>query len=62
MLLPNVNYIDPDNYTAAFAQTEGSKGMGINFSNREWDDLFDTERQNTDVSIREAALEQIREL
>ncbi|GAH89100.1 unnamed protein product, partial [marine sediment metagenome] len=26
------DYIDPDNYTAAFAGTAGSKGIGINFS------------------------------
>ena len=34
------DYMDPDDYTAAFAGTTGSAGMGIYFSNKEWDDLF----------------------
>ena len=28
------DYVDPDNYTAAFAGTSGSKGKGIYFSNQ----------------------------
>jgi peptide/nickel transport system substrate-binding protein len=31
------DYIDPDNYTAAFAGTEGSRGNGIYFSDKVWD-------------------------
>jgi peptide/nickel transport system substrate-binding protein len=31
------DYIDPDNYTAAFAGTAGSRGLGIYFSDPEWD-------------------------
>ncbi len=34
------DYIDPDNYTAAFAGTSGSSGMGIFFSDPEWDKNF----------------------
>jgi peptide/nickel transport system substrate-binding protein len=34
------DYIDPDNYTAAFAGTAGSKGLGIHFSNPVWDQKF----------------------
>ena len=56
------DYIDPDNYTAAFAQTEGSKGMGINFSSAEWDALLDIEQQNTDPSVREDAFEKIQDM
>ena len=37
------DYVDPDDYTAAFASTEGSKGEGINFSNPAWDALFQQE-------------------
>src|SRR5208337_2005903 len=31
------DYMDPDDYTAPFAQPEGSKGMGIYFSSPAWD-------------------------
>ncbi|MGD8471962.1 MAG: ABC transporter substrate-binding protein [Desulfobacteraceae bacterium] len=31
------DYIDPDNYTSAFAGTAGSKGLGIHFSSEKWD-------------------------
>ncbi|MGD9280122.1 MAG: ABC transporter substrate-binding protein [Desulfobacterales bacterium] len=31
------DYIDPDNYTSAFAGTAGSKGLGIYFSSEKWD-------------------------
>ena len=42
------DYIDPDNYTAAFAGTSGSIGMGIYFSNKEWDELFLKEQSSAD--------------
>lgn len=54
------DYIDPDNYTAAFAGTAGSKGMGINFSDPEWDALFTTEQSNTDAGARKAAFEKLQ--
>jgi peptide/nickel transport system substrate-binding protein len=41
------DYIDPDNYTAAFAGTAGSKGNGIYFSSEEWDNMF-VDAQKTD--------------
>lgn len=55
------DYIDPDNYTAAFAGTAGSAGMGINFSNKEWDALFATEQTSADAAVREATFKTIQE-
>jgi peptide/nickel transport system substrate-binding protein len=54
------DYIDPDNYTAAFGGTSGSAGMGINFSDKAWDDLFTKEQTNTDPKVREAAFKDIQ--
>lgn len=54
------DYIDPDNYTAAFASTSGSKGMGINFSDPEWDALFVKEQTNANASVRESVFEEIQ--
>ena len=54
------DYIDPDNYTAAFAGTAGSKGMGIYFSDPEWDALFTKEQTNTDAAVRKATFEEIQ--
>ncbi len=54
------DYLDPDNYTAAFAGTSGSKGMGINFSDPEWDALFKVEQTNADPAARKAAFEEIQ--
>ena len=42
------DYVDPDDYTAAFAQTDASNGEGIFFSNKDWDALFVKEEQTTD--------------
>ena len=56
------DYIDPDNYTAAFAGTAGSRGMGINFSDAKWDGLFDTEQTSTDPAVRKAAFEELQEM
>ena len=56
------DYIDPDNYTAAFAGTSGSKGMGIFFSNMEWDDLFTQEQTNTKESIRKDVFAKIQKM
>ncbi len=47
------DYMDPDNYTAAFAGTSGSAGMGIYFSDPEWDALFKQEQTASDQKVRE---------
>jgi peptide/nickel transport system substrate-binding protein len=46
------DYIDPDNYTAAFASTAGSKGLGIHFSNEQWDKRFIDGQVITDPAER----------
>ncbi|RKX81646.1 MAG: hypothetical protein DRP57_11625 [Spirochaetes bacterium] len=56
------DYIDPDNYTAAFAGTSGSKGMGIYFSDPEWDALFKKEQTNTDSAVRKQVFEQLQKM
>ncbi len=56
------DYIDPDNYTAAFAGTEGSKGMGIFFSNKSWDDLFARAQKETDMAKRTAMYVKIQRM
>lgn len=56
------DYIDPDDYTAAFAQTDGSKGMGIYFSNSTWDQLFSKEETSTDPSVRQQLFQQIQKM
>jgi len=56
------DYIDPDNYTAAFAGTAGSAGSGIYFSDPEWDALFTKEQQSTDQKEREAIFRQIQKM
>ena len=56
------DYMDPDNYTAAFAGTAGSKGMGIYFSDPEWDALFKKEQQTPDQDARADVFEQIQEM
>jgi peptide/nickel transport system substrate-binding protein len=56
------DYVDPDNYTAAFAGTSGSKGMGIFFSQKVWDDLFTQEQTNTKESVRKAVFEKIQKM
>ncbi len=54
------DYIDPDNYTAAFAGTAGSKGLGIYFSDPYWDLLFVEGQTITDEAQRKAVYEQIQ--
>lgn len=56
------DYIDPDNYTAAFASSEGSPGMGIYFSDAKWDELFDTEQRETDPAVREQVFVELQKL
>lgn len=54
------DYLDPDNYTAAFAGTSGSAGMGIYFSSPEWDALFTQEQTLTDEKARAAVFNKIQ--
>jgi len=54
------DYLDPDNYTAAFAGTSGSIGMGIYFSNPDWDALFVKEQSNADPKVRESVFKEIQ--
>lgn len=46
------DYIDPDNYTAAFAGTAGSRGIGIYFSSPVWDQKFVEGQKETDSKKR----------
>ncbi|HPP80912.1 MAG TPA: ABC transporter substrate-binding protein, partial [Deltaproteobacteria bacterium] len=56
------DYIDPDNYTAAFAGTEGSKGMGIFFSNKAWDEMFSKAQKETDLKKRTELYKKIQKM
>ncbi len=56
------DYVDPDDYTAAFASTEGSKGEGIYFSNPTWDALFQKEEANADPKVREEVFTEIQQM
>ncbi len=56
------DYIDPDNYTAAFAGTSGSAGMGIYFSDPKWDELFAGEQRNSDPAVRKEVFEELQML
>jgi len=54
------DYLDPDNYTAAFAGTNGAIGNGIYFSDPEWDALFAKEQQSSDAKEREALFKKVQ--
>ena len=56
------DYVDPDDYTAAFAQTQASAGEGIYFSNKTWDDLFVQEENTPDPKVRKELFEKIQEM
>jgi peptide/nickel transport system substrate-binding protein len=56
------DYIDPDNYTAAFASSEGSPGMGIYFSDPHWDALFDKEQTSIEPKVREQVFKELQML
>ncbi len=56
------DYMDPDNYTAAFAGTSGSKGMGIYFSDSEWDALFREEKTTIDQERRGEIFRQLQQM
>lgn len=54
------DYIDPDNYTSAFAGTAGSAGLGIHFSDPKWDAKFVEEQTVTDLDQRREIFETIQ--
>jgi peptide/nickel transport system substrate-binding protein len=56
------DYIDPDDYTSPFAQTEGSKGMGIYFTSADWDKLFLQEQSASKDSVRDATFAKIQKM
>ena len=56
------DYIDPDNYTAAFAGTAGSKGNGIYFSSEVWDNLFVEGQKNADENKRAAIYKTVQQM
>jgi peptide/nickel transport system substrate-binding protein len=56
------DYIDPDNYTAAFAGTAGSAGMGIYFSDPEWDKILSQAQTETDHEKRVAIYKKIQKM
>jgi len=56
------DYIDPDNYTAAFAGTAGSKGLGIHFSDPVWDQKFVEGQTVTDPAKRTAIYAEIQQM
>jgi len=56
------DYVDPDDYTAAFAQTQASAGEGIFFSSKDWDALFVKEETTADAKVRQQTFEQIQKL
>ncbi len=56
------DYIDPDDYTSPFAQTEGSRGMGIFFSNADWDKLFLQEQSATSDAVRNSTFAKIQRM
>ncbi|MFB0506036.1 MAG: ABC transporter substrate-binding protein [Thermodesulfobacteriota bacterium] len=56
------DYIDPDNYTAAFAGTAGSRGLGIYFSDPEWDKKFVEGQKETDLKKRTSLYKEIQRM
>jgi peptide/nickel transport system substrate-binding protein len=55
------DYIDPDNYTSAFAGTAGSKGLGIHFSSVKWDKKLVEGQTITDPAKRTAVYQTIQQ-
>jgi peptide/nickel transport system substrate-binding protein len=56
------DYIDPDNYTAAFAGTAGSKGNGIYFSSEKWDAMFVDEQKDPNEANRAKIFEKVQQM
>jgi len=56
------DYIDSDDFSAVFTSTEASKGNGVYFSSKVWDDLYVTERTSADPKVRDAAFKKVQSL
>jgi peptide/nickel transport system substrate-binding protein len=56
------DYIDPDNYLSAFAGTAGSRGLGIHFSDPEWDRKLSEGQTVTDHEARVALYQEIQRM
>jgi peptide/nickel transport system substrate-binding protein len=56
------DYIDPDNYTAAFAGTAGSRGMGIFFSDPVWDQKLNKGQTEMNAKKRLAIYKELQQM
>ena len=56
------DYIDPDNYTAAFAGTAGSAGMGIYFSDPKWDEILTKGQTIPDMKKRTEIYKKVQQM
>jgi peptide/nickel transport system substrate-binding protein len=56
------DYIDPDNYTAAFAGTAGSRGNGIYFSDPKWDAMFVEGQKTSDEAARAKIYKEVQQM
>jgi peptide/nickel transport system substrate-binding protein len=56
------DYVDPDDYMAPFAQTDGSAGEGIFFSDKTWDAMFVKEEQSLDPKVRADVFKQFQKM
>jgi len=56
------DYLDPDNYTSAFAECGASDDLGIFYCNEDMDELLLAARYSTDMAEREDLYGQIQEL
>lgn len=56
------DFIDPDDYTAAFASTTASAGNGIFFSNPTWDAMFRKEETSSNKKTRAEVFEHIQKM
>jgi len=56
------DYLDPDNYTWVFAESEASDDLAIFYSNDQMDDLLHRAQVETDMDVREDLYKQVQEL
>ncbi len=56
------DYLDPDNYTSAFAECGASDDLGIFYCSEEMDDLLIRARTSTDMAEREQLYAQVQQL
>lgn len=56
------DYMDPDNYTAAFAGTAGSAGLGVYFSDPAWDKILNQGQTVADEKERTKIYEEIQKM